>query len=154
MESNCNAAVIERRSIDYTEHLEHGFKDCFRDEDIAKRLIDYSFHPPTMSWPLAKSIMIEPTESEGKDELDRFVDAMISIRKEIDEIKDGKYPEDNNVLVNAPHSLDDIKNWDFPYSMDKAFYPVETLDEFKHFPERSRVDDIYGDRNLKVSLEN
>jgi glycine dehydrogenase len=121
------------------------------DKDIAKRLIDYNFHPPTMAWPVPKSLMIEPTESEGINELDRFIDAMIKIREEIEEVKSGKYPIDNNPLVNAPHSLDDISNWDFPYPIEKAFYPIESLHEDKLFPTRSRVDDIYGDRNLVVS---
>jgi glycine dehydrogenase len=135
-------------------NLEEFGKYNISDKDIAKRLIDYNFHPPTMSWPVSKSIMIEPTESEGLEELDRFVEAMLSIKKEINDVKLGKYPQDNNPLVNAPHSLDDISNWEYPYSMDIAFYPTYSLRENKLFPTRSRVDDIYGDRNLKVSRDN
>ena len=118
------------------------------EKDISKRLIDYSFHPPTMSWPLNKSLMIEPTESEDKEELDRFIKAMISIRKEIDEVINKEYESNNNVLVNAPHSLDDISEWTFPYSIEKGLYPVEELKENKHYPCRSRINDIWGDRNL------
>ena len=97
--------------------------------------------------------MIEPTESEDLEELDRFIDAMIKIREEIKEIEEGKYPKDNNPLVNAPHSLDDISDWKFPYSIEKALYPIKTLKDNKLFPTRSRVDDIYGDRNLVVSRQ-
>jgi glycine dehydrogenase len=133
--------------------LEEFSKLNISDKDIAKRLIDYNFHPPTMAWPVPKSLMIEPTESEDLEELDRFIDAMIKIREEIEEIKEGKYPIDNNPLVNAPHSLDDITDWNFPYSIEKALYPIETLKDDKLFPTRSRVDDIYGDRNLVVSRQ-
>lgn len=133
--------------------LEEFSKYNISDKDIAKRLIDYNFHPPTMSWPIPKSIMIEPTESEDLEELDRFIDAMIKIREEIDEIIDEKYPNDNNVLTNAPHSLDDIVEWNHPYSIEKALYPLETLRNRKHFPKRSRINDIWGDRNLKVKLD-
>ena len=131
-------------------NLDEFYKYGITDKDVAKRLIDYNFHPPTMAWPIPKSIMIEPTESENKEELDRFINAMIQIRKEIDEVKDGVFNKENNVLVNAPHSLDDISNWDFPYSIDKAFYPVESLKDIKHYPRKSRIDDIWGDKNLTV----
>ena len=133
--------------------LEEFSKFNISDKDIAKRLIDYNFHPPTMAWPVPKSLMIEPTESEDLEELDRFIDAMIKIREEIKEIEEGKYPKDNNPLVNAPHSLDDISDWKFPYSIEKALYPIKTLKDNKLFPTRSRVDDIYGDRNLVVSRQ-
>ena len=123
------------------------------DKDIAKRLIDYGFHPPTMSWPVPNSLMIEPTESESKEELDRFIEAMNSIYDEIMEIKDGKYPKENNVLVNAPHSLDDIIDWKFDYSIEKACYPVESLKKNKFWPSRSRINDIYGDKNLVLKIE-
>ena len=97
---------------------------------------------------LPNSLMIEPTECEDINELDRFINAMINIRKEIEEIKTGVYPEDNNVLVNSPHSIQDTLNWNFPYSIEKALYPVENLKIKKHFPTNSRINDIYGDRNL------
>lgn len=120
-------------------------------EDVAKRLIDYGFHAPTLSFPVPGTLMIEPTESEDKDELDRFCEAMISIRKEIDEVAEGQYPQDNNVLVNAPHPnyLATADDWDFPYTRSKALYPVEILHEqSKFFCPVARVDNAYGDRNL------
>lgn len=123
------------------------------DKDIAKRLIDYGFHPPTMSWPVPNSLMIEPTESESKEELDRFIEAMNSIYDEILEIKHGKYPKENNVLVNAPHSCDDIIDWKFDYSIEKACYPLESLKKNKFWPSRSRINDIYGDKNLVLKIE-
>ena len=117
-------------------------------KDISKRLIDYSFHPPTMSWPVPNSLMIEPTESESIEELDKFINAMISIRKEIDEIINGEYQEDNNVLVNSPHSMDDLLDWKYPYSVEKAYYPLKYLKKYKKMPSVSRVDDFYGDNEL------
>eukprot|EP00003_Mantamonas_plastica_P033751 TRINITY_DN9898_c0_g1_i1.p1 TRINITY_DN9898_c0_g1~~TRINITY_DN9898_c0_g1_i1.p1 ORF type:complete len:828 (-),score=290.88 TRINITY_DN9898_c0_g1_i1:21-2504(-) len=126
-------------------------------EDVAKRLADYGFHAPTMSFPVANTLMIEPTESEPKDELDRFCDAMIQIRKEIEEIEDGLYPKDNNVLVNAPHTLTQLTNdeWDKPYSREKAGYPVDYLRiRPKKWPTVGRVDNVYGDRNLVVRRSN
>jgi len=121
--------------------------------DIAKRLQDYGLHAPTMSWPLSNALMIEPTESESKETLDRFCDAMISIRAEIDEIAAGKYPQDNNPLVNSPHTLacamDD--DWDKPYTRSKAAFPTgKTANKF--WPSVGRVDDVYGDKNLVVRL--
>ncbi len=120
-------------------------------EDVAKRLIDYGFHAPTLSFPVPGTLMIEPTESEDKAELDRFCEAMAQIRVEIDEVAQGEYPQDNNVLVNAPHPLylatDD--EWDFPYSRSKALYPVESLRvKSKFYCPVARVDNAYGDRNL------
>lgn len=120
-------------------------------EDVAKRLIDYGFHAPTLSFPVPGTLMIEPTESEDKAELDRFCEAMIQIRKEIEEIEQGIYPQDNNVLVNAPHPLyvATADEWDFPYSRSKALYPVEgLLERSKFFCPVARVDNAYGDRNL------
>jgi len=118
-------------------------------EDIAKRLIDYGYHAPTMSWPIPGTLMIEPTESESKDELDRFCSAMIQIKKEIDEIAEGKVPQDNNVLVNAPHTIQDIcEEWDRPYSKNKAVFPKEWIKENKFWPYVSRIDNAYGDRNF------
>ena len=120
-------------------------------EDVAKRLIDYSFHAPTLSFPVAGTIMIEPTESENKYELDRFCDALIEIKNEIDEIARGEYDADDNVLSNAPHTLQIITadNWDKKYSRSKAAYPLEYLkDTSKMWASVSRVDNAFGDRNL------
>jgi glycine dehydrogenase len=115
--------------------------------DIAKRLMDYGFHAPTVSFPVAGTLMIEPTESESLDELDRFCDAMISIRMEIDELSDSA---ENSVLKNAPHTLEMLTRdyWEFPYSREKAAYPLPYLAENKFWPSVRRVDDAYGDRNL------
>ena len=118
-------------------------------EDIAKRLIDYGYHAPTMSWPIPGTLMIEPTESESKNELDRFCEAMIGIKKEINEIIEGKIPQDNNVLVNAPHTVSDVcEDWDRPYSKEKAVFPKEWIKENKFWPYVSRIDNAYGDRNF------
>ncbi|MBI2257904.1 MAG: aminomethyl-transferring glycine dehydrogenase [Flavobacteriia bacterium] len=121
--------------------------------DIAKRLIDYGFHAPTVSFPVAGTLMIEPTESEDKAELDRFVLAMIQIRQEIKEIEDGIYNTTNNVLKNSPHNAQCIiKNeWNYPYSPQKAAYPVEYLTESKYWVPVRRVDNAFGDRNLICS---
>jgi len=127
------------------------FKAFVSAEDVAKRLIDYGFHAPTLSFPVAGTIMIEPTESESKDELDRFCAAMISIRKEIDEVARGDFDKDVNVLHNAPHTLERITAdaWTMPYSREKAAYPLSYLREgFKFWPASARVNNAYGDRNL------
>lgn len=121
--------------------------------DIAKRLMDYGFHAPTVSFPVAGTLMIEPTESENKAELDRFCDALISIREEIREIENGQADPANNVLKNAPHTAAVLisSNWDRPYSREKAAFPLAWLLQNKFFPFVSRVDDAYGDRNLVCS---
>ncbi|KAF9321247.1 hypothetical protein BG003_002757 [Podila horticola] len=124
--------------------------------DIAKRLQDYGFHSPTMSWPVPNTLMIEPTESEGKEELDRFCDAMIAIRAEIQEVQDGKQPQKDNILNNAPHTLSvlmkDDEFWkNKSYSRFQAAYPLPYLHRFKLFPTVSRIDDSFGDRNLICS---
>lgn len=118
--------------------------------DIAKRLMDYGFHAPTVSFPVAGTLMIEPTESEDLAELDRFCDALISIKNEIDEAEEG---DTNNVLKNAPHTLEMLTsdNWDLPYSRQKAAYPLPYLTDNKFWPSVRRVDDAYGDRNLICS---
>jgi len=118
--------------------------------DIAKRLMDYGFHAPTVSFPVAGTLMIEPTESENVEELDRFCDAMIAIRKEIE---DASADDKNNVLKNAPHTLAMLTadTWDFPYSREKAAFPLEYISENKFWPSVRRVDDAYGDRNLICS---
>ncbi len=122
-------------------------------EDIAKRLMDYGFHAPTVSFPVAGTLMIEPTESETKEELDRFCDALISIRKEIEEVENGAAPKENNVLKNAPHTAAIVTadKWDRPYSREKAAYPLEFVREAKFWPSVSRVDNAYGDRHLVCS---
>jgi glycine dehydrogenase len=127
------------------------YKSVASAEDVAKRLIDYGFHAPTLSWPVPGTIMIEPTESESKDELDRFCDAMLCIREEIDEIARGEAAEDNNVLVNAPHALQLITmdEWHLPYSRSKAAFPLPHLRfEHKFWVSVGRVDNAFGDRNL------
>ncbi|MBP5983196.1 MAG: aminomethyl-transferring glycine dehydrogenase [Fluviicola sp.] len=121
--------------------------------DMAKRLIDFNFHAPTVSFPVAGTLMIEPTESEDKEELDRFIEAMIKIRQEIKEIENGHADKANNLLKNAPHTADCIinKNWDYPYSPQEAAYPVAYLKEWKYWVPVRRVDNAYGDRNLVCS---
>jgi len=118
------------------------------ENDIAKRLIDYSFHPPTMSWPRKGVLMFEPTESESKEELDRLILSMIKIRKEIDEIIQSKVDKNNNVLKNAPHGLNSLSEWSYPYSIEKAFYPLPHLKDSKFYPPISRVNNSYGDKEL------
>ncbi|MEC8458718.1 MAG: aminomethyl-transferring glycine dehydrogenase [Bacteroidota bacterium] len=123
--------------------------------DIAKRLMDYGFHAPTVSFPVAGTVMVEPTESEGIAELDRFCDAMLSIRAEILEIEDSRAETMNNVLKNAPHTQYMIcsDEWDFPYSRAKAAFPLSFISENKFWPSVRRVDDAYGDRNLICTCE-
>src|SRR5881396_375200 len=119
-------------------------------DDIAKRIIDYGFHPPTVSFPVAGTLMIEPTESESKEELDRFCDALISIRQEIREVEDGTLPRGNNLLTNAPHTLEDViaDAWDRPYTRERAAFPAAWTRSHKVWPSVSRVDGAFGDRNL------
>jgi glycine dehydrogenase len=120
-------------------------------EDVAKRLIDYGFHAPTLSFPVPGTIMIEPTESEGKAELDRFSDALLSIRKEIQQVTEGLLDKEDNVLVNAPHPIDEVTadEWKHPYSRSEAAYPMEYLKHTQKFwATVARVDNAYGDRNL------
>jgi len=121
--------------------------------DIAKRLMDYGFHAPTVSFPVADTLMVEPTESESKAELDRFIDAMISIRKEITEIENGLYDASNNVLKNAPHTamVAMADEWEYPYNRKKAVYPLNWLKTSKFWPSVGRVDNAFGDRNLVCS---
>ena len=118
--------------------------------DIAKRLMDYGFHAPTVSFPVAGTMMIEPTESENKGEIDRFCDAMISIRKEIDT---ASKDEPNNMLKNAPHTMDMLTSdeWLLPYTREVAAFPLEFVRDNKFWPSVRRVDDAYGDRNLICS---
>jgi len=119
-------------------------------EDVAKRLMDYGFHAPTVSWPVPGTIMIEPTESEPQHELDRFCDAMISIRAEIEAIRNGAADPKNNVLKNAPHTAEQVTadKWDHPYSREQAAYPATWTRVHKFWPAVARIDSVYGDRNL------
>ena len=122
-------------------------------EDVAKRLMDYGFHAPTVSWPAAGTMMIEPTESEPKHELDRFCDAMISIHAEIEAVANGKMDRENNILKNAPHTALQIASgkWDRPYSREQAAFPAPWTREHKFWPAVARIDNVYGDRNLFCS---
>lgn len=122
-------------------------------DDIAKRLIDFGFHAPTMSWPVAGTLMVEPTESESKAELDRFCEALITIRNEIRAIEEGKVSKDDNTLKGAPHTIAAVASdsWDHPYTRDAAAYPAEHLRRFKFWAPVGRVDNPYGDRNLVCS---
>jgi glycine dehydrogenase len=120
------------------------------EEDVAKRLMDYGFHAPTMSWPLVGGIMIEPTESEDKGEIDRYIDALIRIRQEIKDVEDGKVDKVNNVIKNAPHTLKRLMsdNWNYPYSRETAAYPAPWIHaRGKVFPTVARIDSAFGDRN-------
>ena len=122
-------------------------------EDVAKRLIDYGFHAPTLSFPVPNTLMVEPTESETLFELDRFIDAMIAIREEIRQIEAGKLPQDNNPLKNAPHTAENLLagEWDRPYTREAAAYPVAALRQAKYWSPVGRVDNVWGDRNLSCS---
>ena len=139
---NAHEFIIDLRPI----RKESGITD----EDVAKRLMDYGFHAPTMSWPVPGTLMIEPTESESKTELDRFCTAMISIKDEITAVATGAADSDNNVLKNAPHIARNIAadTWDHPYSRIEAVYPAEWLKDFKYWPPVGRIDNASGDRNL------
>jgi glycine dehydrogenase len=119
-------------------------------EDIAKRLMDYGYHAPTMSFPVAGTLMIEPTESESKAELDRFCDAMLAIHAEIEAVRAGTWPRDDNPLVNAPHTMASLSvaEWPHPYSRDTAAFPAPWLLPDKYWPTVARIDNTWGDRNL------
>ncbi|MGR5120095.1 aminomethyl-transferring glycine dehydrogenase [Vibrio astriarenae] len=123
------------------------------EEDIAKRLMDYGFHAPTMSFPVAGTLMVEPTESEDLEELDRFCEAMIAIREEMNKVKAGEWPLDNNPLVNAPHTQVDLasEEWNRPYSREVGCFPTPSTHIWKYWPTVNRVDNVYGDRNLICS---
>ena len=120
------------------------------EQDVAKRLMDYGFHAPTVSFPVAGTLMVEPTESEPLEELDRFCDAMIAIRHEIQAVAEGRADAKDNVLKNAPHTAEDVSatDWTHPYSREEAAYPVDSLRARKFWPTVSRIDNPYGDRNL------
>jgi glycine dehydrogenase len=119
-------------------------------EDVAKRLMDFGFHAPTMSFPVPGTLMIEPTESESKFELDRFIEAMVAIAEEIRKVTNGSFDKENNPLKNAPHTAEVIlaNEWDKPYTREEAAYPVSRLRKNKYWPPVGRADNVYGDRNL------
>ena len=162
-----NANYIARRLENYFPVLFKGHGDlvaheCILDlrqfksitvEDVAKRLMDYGFHAPTISWPVPGTMMVEPTESESKEELDRFCDAMIGIHAEIKTIESGAADQQNNLLKNAPHTADVLASdkWERPYSRETAGFPAKWLHEHKFWPAVGRIDNVYGDRNLVCS---
>ncbi len=162
-----NANYIARRLQNYFPVLYRGHGDLvahecildlrqFKDvtvEDVAKRLMDYGFHAPTISWPVPGTMMVEPTESESKAELDRFCDALISIHGEIMAIQNGQADKQNNPLKNAPHTADMVAAdvWPHPYSRQQAAYPAKWLEDYKFWPAVGRIDNVYGDRNLVCS---
>ena len=146
--SNGNVAhecIIDIRSI----KSESGVTE----EDIAKRLIDYGFHAPTMSWPVAGTIMIEPTESENLEEINKFCDAMLSIKDEIDKVDNGKFNKEDNPLKNAPHTYIELSadDWKHSYTRQQAAFPKKYLKDYKYWAPVARVDNVYGDRNLVCS---
>jgi len=121
-------------------------------DDIAKRLIDYGFHAPTISFPVADTMMIEPTESEDKNEIDRFCNALISIRKEITAIEKGEADAKNNLLKNAPHTHHLLLNeWVLPYTKQQAYFPDSNEHDDKYWPPIGRIDSVYGDKNVFCS---
>ena len=134
--------ILDTRKFKTSAHVEA--------EDIAKRLMDYNFHAPTLSFPVAGTLMVEPTESESKEELDRFCDAMLSIREEIREIENGLQNEEVNVLKNAPHTASEVigESWNYSYSREKAAFPLPYVRANKFWPTVARVNNTYGDRNL------
>ncbi|MEI6537055.1 MAG: aminomethyl-transferring glycine dehydrogenase, partial [Verrucomicrobiaceae bacterium] len=159
-----NANYIARKlapyfPVLYTGRNGHVAHECILDlrhfktvtvEDVAKRLMDFGFHAPTMSWPVAGTLMVEPTESENQAELDRFIEAMIEIHGEIESVETGLVDATNNVLKRAPHTAEDLlrENWDRPYTREEAAFPIAWVKADKYWPPVGRVDNVYGDRNL------
>ncbi len=148
---NENGRVAHELIVDFRPFKAVGIEVA----DVAKRLMDYGFHAPTVSFPVAGTLMIEPTESESLEELNRFAEALISIKNEIDEVAEGKYSKESNVVKNAPHTLDLITAdaWTFEYSREKAAYPLDWVRERKFFATVSRIDEAAGDRNLICTCE-
>ena len=128
-------------------------KTGITEEDIAKRLIDYGFHAPTMSWPVSGTIMIEPTESENLEEIDKFCNALLNIKDEIDKIESGKFEKKDNPMINAPHTYLELSadEWQHSYSRQDAAFPKKYLKDYKYWSPVARVDNVYGDRNLVCS---
>ena len=136
--------------IDFRSYKKHGIEVV----DVAKRLMDYGFHAPTISWPVAGTMMVEPTESEPRAELDRFCEAMISINAEIMAIENSQVDPENNLLKNAPHTAEDVAGeWNRPYSREQAVFPVTGLREHKYWPPVNRIDNVHGDRNPVCTCE-
>lgn len=148
---NQKGRVAHECIVDFRQFKSYGIEVA----DVAKRLMDYGYHAPTVSFPVAGTLMIEPTESESKAELDRFAEALINIKKEIDAVVNGEADKANNVLKNAPHTEQVVisDNWDKPYSREQAAYPLDWVREHKFFASVSRVDEAYGDRNLVCSCK-
>jgi len=144
-----NGRVAHELIFDLREFKPHGIDEM----DVAKRLIDFGFHAPTVSFPVAGTLMVEPTESEDKAELDRFCDAMIAIRHEIEDVTTGKVDPADNVLKNSPHTAAAVMatDWPHPYSREKAAFPLPFVREHKYWPPIGRIDNAYGDRNLFCS---
>jgi glycine dehydrogenase len=147
--ANHNGRVAHEMIFDLRP-FKHGAGPSIDEQDVAKRLMDYGFHAPTVSFPVAGTMMIEPTESESKDELDRFCDALLAIRGEIQAVLDGKADARDNVLKNAPHTAEELTadDWTHPYTREQAAYPLPYLREAKFWPSVARIDNPYGDRNL------
>jgi len=147
--AGANGRCAHEMILDCRAFKNHGIEVS----DIAKRLMDYGFHAPTVSFPVAGTLMVEPTESESKPELDRFCDALIAIRKEIAEVEKGEADAKNNVLKNAPHTAEVViaDNWDRPYSRQTAAYPIAFVKANKFWPSVGRVNDSQGDRQLICS---
>jgi len=147
--ANHNGRVAHEMIFDLRP-FKHGAGPSVDEQDVAKRLMDYGFHAPTVSFPVAGTMMIEPTESESKDELDRFCDALIAIRGEIQAVVDGKADARDNVLKNAPHTADAVTAdaWPHPYTRQQAAYPLPYLRTGKFWPAVARIYNPYGDRNL------
>jgi glycine dehydrogenase len=147
--ANHNGRVAHEMIFDLRP-FKHGAGASVDEQDVAKRLMDYGFHAPTVSFPVAGTMMIEPTESEAKEELDRFCDALIEIRKEIDAVLNGTADARDNVLKNAPHTAEEVTSdaWSHPYSREQAAYPLPFVRAAKFWPAVARIDNPYGDRNL------
>jgi glycine dehydrogenase len=147
--ANHNGRVAHEMIFDLRPY-KHGTGPSVDEQDVAKRLMDYGFHAPTVSFPVAGTMMIEPTESESKDELDRFCDALIAIRKEIQAVIEGQADPRDNVLKNAPHTAEELTSddWRHPYTREQAAYPLPFVRANKVWPAVARIDNPYGDRNL------
>jgi glycine dehydrogenase len=150
--ANHNGRVAHEMIFDLRP-FKHGAGPSVDEQDVAKRLMDYGFHAPTVSFPVAGTMMIEPTESESKDELDRFCDALIAIRQEIQDVVGGKVDAKDNVLKNAPHTAGEVTSdtWTHPYTREEAAYPLSYVRANKVWPAVARIDNPYGDRNLICS---
>jgi glycine dehydrogenase len=145
--------ILDLRPLKESTGSEKGKAQGIGAEDVAKRLIDYGFHAPTLSFPVAGTLMVEPTESESLAELDRFCDAMIAIRGEIAKVESGAWPRDDNPLKGAPHTAEALlaSDWAHPYSREEAAYPLKALRLDKYWSPVGRVDNVWGDRHLSCA---